>query len=422
MQESRGEIESGFSALVPFRSVTARTDVQLSLQARLRDGTLQDVALGTVTLLPLQRAPIDPTGHEPQRGEPLVAICMATYNPPLDLLEQQIESIRRQTHQNWVCWISDDCSDPAIYAEIQRIVARDQRFHVDRSDIRRGFYANFERCLGLVPSGAGYIALADQDDFWYPEKLIRSLSAFDRDTCLVYTDMHVVDRIGAMIYPTFWTKRRNNHTDFFALIWANTVTGAASVFRRELLADILPFPARIGQLFHDHWIACVALARGSIAYVDAPLYGYRQHSENVIGHTAGLPARLPRVSSVLRSLVSPAFFKAKMTAILWSRLDGYHLNVLRTATIAQTLRLRGVAATEHKRRALDRLAGCDHSLISLLLESLEATVRRRPTLGTEWYATRGFVANRLLSKYSVRRGRMAARTAADVACGGNPGV
>ena len=42
----------------------------------------------------------------------------------------------------------------------------------------------------------------------------------------------------------------------------NTVTGAASLFRRELLDVALPFPDVPGKPFHDHWLACVALAIG----------------------------------------------------------------------------------------------------------------------------------------------------------------
>ncbi len=37
---------------------------------------------------------------------------MATYNPPDELFERQIDSIREQTHSDWVCVISDDALQP----------------------------------------------------------------------------------------------------------------------------------------------------------------------------------------------------------------------------------------------------------------------------------------------------------------------
>jgi hypothetical protein len=36
---------------------------------------------------------------------------------------------------------------------------------------RLGFYRNFERILAAVDPSADWIALADQDDHWYPGKL-----------------------------------------------------------------------------------------------------------------------------------------------------------------------------------------------------------------------------------------------------------
>ena len=37
---------------------------------------------------------------------------MATYEPPAELLERQLESLRAQTHTDWICVISDDASEP----------------------------------------------------------------------------------------------------------------------------------------------------------------------------------------------------------------------------------------------------------------------------------------------------------------------
>ena len=59
---------------------------------------------------------------------PLVAICMATHNPPPDLLRRQLDSIRAQTHRNFVCVISDDCSSPSSYAALAAQLDGDARF------------------------------------------------------------------------------------------------------------------------------------------------------------------------------------------------------------------------------------------------------------------------------------------------------
>ena len=72
-----------------------------------------------------------------------------------DLLARQLDSIRAQTHGNWVCVISDDCSTPrAVGRRSARAVAGDPRFVVSRSPDGCGFYRNFERALALAPADA----------------------------------------------------------------------------------------------------------------------------------------------------------------------------------------------------------------------------------------------------------------------------
>ena len=59
-----------------------------------------------------------------RRDRPRIAICMATYDPPLQLLERQIESIRDADARDWVCVISDDGSSPEKLAALERAARR----------------------------------------------------------------------------------------------------------------------------------------------------------------------------------------------------------------------------------------------------------------------------------------------------------
>ena len=224
---------------------------------------------------------------------------MATFEPPPDLFRRQVESIRSQTLTDWVCVISDDCSDPAAFAELQRIVEGDARFVVSRSGRRRGFYHNFERALELVPAGARYVALADQDDVWGPDKL-ETLVREIGDARLIYSDQRIVTPGGDVVAATYWSRRANNHADMLSLLVANCVTGAASLFPRELLDDALPFPPAQFSHYHDHWIALTALALGEIRYVPRPLYDYVQHEHATIGHATA--TRMVRLRDRLSSL------------------------------------------------------------------------------------------------------------------------
>lgn len=212
-----------------------------------------------------------------------VGICLATHEPDPELLAVQIDSIRAQSHSDWVCVVSDDASGPRAVAAIEAAPEGDPRFVLSRSERRLGFYRNFERALSLLPQGPELVALADQDDRWHPDKL-EALVAGLGAARLVHSDARIVDRGGVVISPTYWTGRRPNQGDLASLLVANTVTGAASLFRRELLQWALPFPELPGRPYHDHWLAALALARGEIAYLDRPLYDYVQHGGAVLGH------------------------------------------------------------------------------------------------------------------------------------------
>ncbi|MCG6871972.1 MAG: glycosyltransferase [Gammaproteobacteria bacterium] len=250
---------------------------------RIPLGSTQIVAEGPFT------EPVEPADS----GDASMVVCLATYNPAPEPFRRQVESLRAQTFTDWICLVNDDGSDPELYRQVEQICAADPRFQVRRNPRNLGYYHNFEACLARVPPGVRWVAFCDQDDFWYPEKLQRTLDALEaQDALLAYCDMRITDPSGTVLADTYWSRRRNNFTRLDSLILANTVTGAASVFRRELVDMMLPFPDRIGHAFHDHWAACIALAHGRLCYVDEPLYEYVQGDSNVIGHTDFAPRSL----------------------------------------------------------------------------------------------------------------------------------
>jgi glycosyltransferase involved in cell wall biosynthesis len=210
---------------------------------------------------------------------------MATYEPDPQQLSQQLESLKRQTYQNWTCVISDDASSSVVKRQLADQVDGDPRFTVLHHTRRVGFYRNFETCLTHVPSKANLVAFCDQDDRWHADKLETLVETIRKrpETMLVYSDMRLVNASGRVLRDSLWgLARRNNATDLGRLMCANSVTGAASLFRRELLAVALPFP-NVGAQYHDHWLAILALATGDLTFVSRPLHDYVQHARNVVG-------------------------------------------------------------------------------------------------------------------------------------------
>jgi glycosyltransferase involved in cell wall biosynthesis len=347
---------SGFVALGDVAPVDRAQSVEVELVLELAGGGEATVAVGSIDLDPELLPPGDaPAPAFPDGRGPRVAICMATYEPPADLLRVQLESIRRQTHENWICVISDDHSSDEAFERLRALTEGDPRFAVSRSQTRLGFYRNFERALSMAPREAEFATFCDQDDRWSPGKLERLLAAIG-DSQLVYSDARIVSPEGDLVRPSYWTERRNNYTNYGSLLLANSVTGAASLFRRELLDDALPFPPRLARAFHDHWLAVVAMSLGEIGYVDEQLYDYVQHGDAVIGHS--MANKKPRAirTHLMERLRNPTGGSRIVYFYDWHQ-ELLYLEVLRLRCWPRM--------TPAKRRTLRRLLAADSGVAGL---------------------------------------------------------
>ena len=299
-------------------------------------------------------------------------MCLATYEPEPALFETQIASLRAQTDTRWTCVVSDGGSSPKALARIADIIGDDPRFVVSPAGRRMDPYRNFERALSLAPAGAPLIALCDQDDRWYPDKLA-TLRAALGDAMLAYSDLRLVTRDGRVVRESLWTGRRNEWRNLASVLVANTIPGAAMLFRGALLRTALPFPEIPGFHYHDHWLALAALAAGEVRYVDRPLYDYVQHGEAVMGGAAGPAPRGARGSRGLR--------------------DAYYGGVVPRQVQACTLLLRaGDTLTPRRRRALRWFLAASRSPLAfawLALRPLRALAGHGETLGGEWALARG---------------------------------
>jgi glycosyltransferase involved in cell wall biosynthesis len=371
-----GSLMSGFWGILPIASPVQGADLHVLLRAELENGETATMELASMAV----EEPVAPLElHAPEQAAgPFVAVCMATHEPSPELFRRQVESLRAQSHRNWVCVVSDDCSSPERFAAIEGEVGDDPRFVVSRSPERIGFYRNFERAMSLAPAGAHYVALADQDDRWDSDKLEVLLREIG-DAQLVFSDARIVDEDGELLADTYWQDRRNNHTDIASVLMANSVTGAASLFRRDLLDYALPFPPGQFHHFHDHWLGLTALARGEVEFVKRPLYDYVQHRGAVLGHAEA--NRMPRLADRIRNWRRPLRGRVR----LW-RLT-YFVVACRLLQFSTILLLRcGDGMAPRKRRALERFMRADRSVLPagwLLARSVRELAGTPETLGAE---------------------------------------
>lgn len=389
-----GGYRSGFWAILPFPAHLTADPVELRVAVRLlSSGTRMTKTLGQIEVAPFERPP-SPVAEPRSDGSELIAICMAAFEPDLRLFALQIDSLRAQTDQNWVCMISDDCSGAKHFAQLEEVVGSDQRFVVSRSDTHLGFYRNFERAMTMAPTEAGLVALCDQDDRWHPDKL-QVLRSSLGDAQLVYSDQRLTDDHGRVLRDTFWRGRRNSYRNLASELVVNTITGAAMLMRRELAELALPFPEGPGFMFHDHWIGALAVADGRVAYVDRPLYDYVQHRGAVFGDLSSAPApfRGTLAEHLRRALKQRSGWFARWRA-------AYFYGYLTREVLAQTLLVRCAdRLTPHNRRVLERFIDCAGSPVAfawLALRPLRLALGLNETVGSEVDLARGILWRRLV--------------------------
>ncbi|NUB11604.1 glycosyltransferase [Azospirillum brasilense] len=268
------------------------------------------------------------------------AICMAVYNPAPAELKRQIDSIRQQTYGSWVCIISDE-STQDDHCRLYDWLRSDPRFRVIKRDERRGFQFNFENALLHVSDTIRYVCFADQDDIWYPEKLSRLVSAMEiSGASLVYSDMDLVSQNAERLPGTLLGMRERTHDSWQDTFFANTVTGAACMFKRELLDLILPLPA-VPHLYHDHWSALMAQFADGVAFLNEKLYGYVQHQRNVIG--AAETAKIPSFDAMymwLNILSSPSHTGKQKAIVADYIARHYRLDYIRARLLYEALAAR----------------------------------------------------------------------------------
>ncbi|MFN8231937.1 MAG: hypothetical protein U0V56_00135, partial [Actinomycetota bacterium] len=239
--------------------------------------------------------------------------------------------------------------------------------------------------LSMASERCELIALCDQDDRWYPEKL-DVLAAAMNGNQLVYSDQRLTLKDGSVIRDTLWVGRSRNEDSLYSITAANTIVGASSLMRRDLLDRILPFPRSPGWQFHDHWISAVALAAGSVRFIDRPLYDYVQHETAIVGRVSVEESDEYRKPGLLRSLRHP-----RRTLLRWKSI--YFRSYIHVALQAEVLLERcSDRMSGRDARALRRLTIADRSPLG----ALELAVRpvrelwgRNETLGTEWHLLKG---------------------------------
>lgn len=218
-------------------------------------------------------------------GIPEIQVLLATYNGRRHL-PMLLDSVFSQTLTCSVL-VRDDGSTDGTQGILKQLAERVQMLDDNCGNL--GVRENFNRLM--MATTASYVALADQDDVWEPDRLEAGMLVMTdleerfgkQHPILVHSDLRVCDADGSEICASLWNYQRLDPEarSFSRVLVQNNVTGCTMLVNRALMDLALPVPQ--DAIMHDWWLTLVAAAAGKIGFVQRPLVRYRQHDRNQLG-------------------------------------------------------------------------------------------------------------------------------------------
>ena len=223
---------------------------------------------------------VPPADGQTLSADPLVSILTPVHDPPLQMLEEAIASVRSQTFPGWELRLVDDGStNPEVIAALERHAALDPRIHLKRREAAGGISAATNTALELATGE--YIALLDHDDTLAPDALSRVAEkiAAQPDLDMIYTDEDIV-----MDGRPIWLHLKPGWSP--DTLRTNGYTCHLGVYRRALVAEIGGFRSEFDGSQDVDMILRLVERTDRIAHIPRILYHWRVHASSTAGGDA----------------------------------------------------------------------------------------------------------------------------------------
>jgi glycosyltransferase involved in cell wall biosynthesis len=225
-----------------------------------------------------------------------IDVLLATWNGER-FIEEQLESLFRQTFQRFRLIVRDDASNDSTLDVIERYRAQyPGRIVVHINQCRMGPCRTFS--LLAQTSVAPYVAFCDQDDIWHEDRLAIGVAAAKnmeaeygiQTPALIFSDLTLIGQDNQILAPSMWKMKHLNprRASLGKMLVQNLVTGCTILANRSLVLRALPIPE--GAVMHDSWLGLVAAAFGVLHPLEETTVRYRQHRGNAIGAGGGWSA------------------------------------------------------------------------------------------------------------------------------------
>ncbi len=212
--------------------------------------------------------------------EPKISVLVPTYNTPIDLLEEMIDSVRFQSYSNWELCIADgSITNQEVRDRLAAYVQEDKRIKVKYLDKNYGISGNTNAALELATGDL--VGLLDHDDTLELDLFYEVVKAFQEDEVdIVYTDE---DKIMA---PKWVNTDPNFKPDFsMDLFRSHNYITHFFACKKRIIDEIGGFRSEFdGSQDYDLMFRCIEKSR-KIKHVPKILYHWRM----IEGSTAADP-------------------------------------------------------------------------------------------------------------------------------------
>jgi glycosyltransferase involved in cell wall biosynthesis len=207
---------------------------------------------------------------------PIVSVVIPTYNRKF-MLKRALETVLNQTLNEIEVIIVDNASTDGTETMVNSF--KDQRINYIRHDFNKGGPA--ARNTGIKSAKASFIALLDDDDEWFPEKLakqVQKIRQASANTGLVYTSAEIFDEINRKVLSVNSTGPRGQV--YKRLLLGTLFASATVLIKRECFDRVGVFDEDLSSCQDwDMWLRIAECFE--FEYVDENLARINVHGKQI---------------------------------------------------------------------------------------------------------------------------------------------
>lgn len=211
-----------------------------------------------------------------------VQVLLSTYNGE-KYIREQLDSILNQKDVAVSVLIRDDGSTDSTISILDEYCSKTSDIKLIKGT-NVGACVSFFELFKVADMGYDFYALADQDDYWYKDKLsvacdkLANIDNKENKPLLYCCEADITDEDLNSEKQTFPKKKPG----FGNALIENIARGGSVVFNPTLLG-MVRIDAPKDCYMHDWWLYLIATCFGKTIHDNQAYYKYRQHKDNVLG-------------------------------------------------------------------------------------------------------------------------------------------